>query len=51
MGNKEVKQPPPPEKTLKGTFILYIEMVKDFSKSINKLRREFQREIFKLQGN
>lgn len=44
MGQKEVKPPPVPEKTLK-------EMVKEMTKVVMKERRVFQRELFKIEQN
>ncbi|EGR30948.1 snf7 family protein, putative [Ichthyophthirius multifiliis] len=45
MGGKQpVPEPPQPKKTVK-------EMVKEFSKTINRLKRDFQRELMKLEFN
>ncbi|KAL4510103.1 hypothetical protein ABPG72_010296 [Tetrahymena utriculariae] len=46
MGQKKSvpQPPPPPPKTVK-------EMVKEFTRSINRLRRDFSREIMKLEAN
>jgi hypothetical protein len=44
MGQKQVLPPPVPEKTLK-------EMIKEMTKCVMRERRQFQREIFKLEAN
>lgn len=49
MGNKP-PPPPQPQKTVKGTYYTYIiEMVKEFSKTIQRLKREFNREIMRME--
>ena len=47
MGGKKSK-PEPPKKTIKGD-LYFSELVKEFSKTIRKLQRDFQREISKLE--
>lgn len=42
MGNSTPPPPPQPPKTVK-------ELVKEFSRSINKLKREFNREIMRME--
>ena len=52
MGNKPPPPEPPKPKTVKGTtcFILnFEELVREFSKSINRLKRDFAREIMKME--
>lgn len=43
------KVPTEPEKTLKGMCIIYAEQVKEYTKEINKMRREYGREKYKLE--
>ena len=48
MGSEPPK-PKEPEKTLKGNIFFHSEQVKEYTKEIGKMRREFQRETYKLE--
>lgn len=50
MGQEPVKSgPAPPVKTLKGKQLPISETVKEYTKEINGMRREYQREKMKLE--
>lgn len=48
MGQEQPKAPTEPVKTLKGTLKIIIEQVKEYTKEINQMRREYNREKIKL---
>lgn len=49
MGNKP-PPPPQPPKTVKGNvLIIILEMVKEFTRTIKHLQRDFSREIMRME--
>lgn len=49
MGQDQPQAPKEPQKTLKGTEAGIVEQVKEYTKEIQQMRREYQREKIKLE--
>lgn len=49
MGQDQPQAPKEPQKTLKGTAVGIVEQVKEYTKEIQQMRREYQREKIKLE--
>jgi hypothetical protein len=49
MGQDQPQAPKEPQKTLKGTAAGIVEQVKEYTKEIQQMRREYQREKIKLE--